>query len=96
MMVVPEGGSLFQHNMTMVVDGHTGIEHSIPVAHVYEDVVQLWTADEGRLHADADRRLRRPLGRELLVRSRRTSGRTSGCRGSCRRSILDAALAPAA
>jgi hypothetical protein len=32
MMVVPEGGSLFQHNMTMVVDGHTGIEHAIPVA----------------------------------------------------------------
>src|SRR6185503_11208869 len=31
MMVVPEGGSLFEHNMTMVVDGHTGVEHSIPV-----------------------------------------------------------------
>ena len=30
MMVVPEGGSLFQHNMTMVVDGHTGVEHSLP------------------------------------------------------------------
>lgn len=44
MMVVPEGGSLFQHNMTMVVDGHTGIEHAIPVAHVYEDVKQLWGA----------------------------------------------------
>lgn len=43
MMVVPEGGSLFQHNMTMVVDGHTGIEHSIPVADVYRDVVQLWS-----------------------------------------------------
>ncbi len=42
MMVVPEGGSLFQHNMTMVVDGHTGIEHSIPVARIYEDVIQLW------------------------------------------------------
>ncbi len=28
--------------MTMVVDGHTGVEHSIPVAHVYKDVVQLW------------------------------------------------------
>jgi imidazolonepropionase-like amidohydrolase/Tol biopolymer transport system component len=42
MMVVPEGGSLFQHNMTMVVDGHTGIEHSLPVEHVYEDVTQLW------------------------------------------------------
>ncbi len=45
MMVVPEGGSLFQHNMTMVVDGHTGVEHSIPVANVYKDVVQLWPAD---------------------------------------------------
>ncbi|HYK05200.1 MAG TPA: amidohydrolase family protein [Thermoanaerobaculia bacterium] len=42
MMVVPEGGSLFQHNMTMVVDGHTGIEHSIPVSKIYGDVVQLW------------------------------------------------------
>jgi imidazolonepropionase-like amidohydrolase/Tol biopolymer transport system component len=43
MMVVPEGGSLFQHNMTMVVDGHTGVEHSIPVAKIYGDVVQLWS-----------------------------------------------------
>ncbi len=42
MMVVPEGGSLFQHNMTMVVDGHTGIEHALPVADVYDDVLQLW------------------------------------------------------
>jgi imidazolonepropionase-like amidohydrolase/Tol biopolymer transport system component len=42
MMVVPEGGSLFQHNMTMLVDGHTGVEHSIPVANIYEDVLQLW------------------------------------------------------
>jgi len=40
--VVPEGGSLFQHNMTMVVDGHTGIEHSLPVEHVYRDVLALW------------------------------------------------------
>ena len=43
MMVVPEGGSLFQHNMTMLVDGHTGVEHSIPVANAYEDVMQLWS-----------------------------------------------------
>ena len=41
-LVVPEGGSLFQHNMNMVVDGHTGIEHSIPVAAIYDDVRQLW------------------------------------------------------
>ncbi|MFN2387928.1 MAG: amidohydrolase family protein, partial [Thermoanaerobaculia bacterium] len=42
MLVVPEGGSLFQHNLTMVVDGHTGIEHSIPVPRVYKDVLQVW------------------------------------------------------
>ena len=44
MMVVPEGGSLLQHNLTMVVDGHTGVEHSIPVANAYEDILQLWSA----------------------------------------------------
>ncbi|XHS77419.1 amidohydrolase family protein [Burkholderiaceae bacterium UC74_6] len=42
MMVVPEGGSLFEANMTMVVDGHTGVEHALPVANVYEDVKQFW------------------------------------------------------
>jgi imidazolonepropionase-like amidohydrolase/Tol biopolymer transport system component len=43
MMVVPEGGSLYEHNMTMVVDGHTGVEHTIPVAKAYEDTLQLWS-----------------------------------------------------
>jgi len=43
MMVVPEGGSMFQLNMSMVVDGHTGIEHALPIAEVYDDVRQLWT-----------------------------------------------------
>jgi imidazolonepropionase-like amidohydrolase/Tol biopolymer transport system component len=42
MEVVPEGGSTFFHNMTMVADGHTGIEHSIPVAPAYKDVVSFW------------------------------------------------------
>lgn len=42
MMVVPEGGSLFQMNMTMLIDGHTSIEHALPVAQVYDDVKQLW------------------------------------------------------
>ncbi|HET9229095.1 MAG TPA: amidohydrolase family protein, partial [Thermoanaerobaculia bacterium] len=45
-MVVPEGGSLFQHNMTQVVDGHTTVEHSIPVARIYEDVRELWGQTE--------------------------------------------------
>ena len=43
MLVVPEGGSLLQHNLNMVVDGHTGIEHAVPVAELYDDVVALWS-----------------------------------------------------
>jgi len=43
MMVVPEGGSLFEHNMNMIIDGHTGIEHAIPVMNAYDDVKQLWS-----------------------------------------------------
>jgi imidazolonepropionase-like amidohydrolase len=42
-MVFPEGGSFFYHNMTMVVDGHTGVEHNIPVAPLYNDVINLWS-----------------------------------------------------
>jgi Tol biopolymer transport system component/imidazolonepropionase-like amidohydrolase len=41
MLVVPEGGSMLQQNITMVLDGHTGIEHAIPVAPLYRDVVTL-------------------------------------------------------
>ena len=43
MMVVPEGGSLYMHNMTMLADGNTGVEHSVPVATLYEDALQLWS-----------------------------------------------------
>ena len=42
MMVVPEGGSLLYMNLTHVVDGHTGVEHSLPVPHIYKDVVTLF------------------------------------------------------
>ncbi|MDX5321396.1 MAG: amidohydrolase family protein, partial [Bacteroidota bacterium] len=42
-MVYPEGGSFFYHNMSMILDGHSGVEHNIPVAPVYNDVVQLWS-----------------------------------------------------
>lgn len=40
--VVPEGGSTFYHNITMVIDGHTGVEHNIPVAPIYKDVLEVW------------------------------------------------------
>ncbi len=42
MEVVPEGGSFYFHNLGMILDGHTTIEHNIPVATLYDDVVQLW------------------------------------------------------
>jgi len=46
--VVPEGGSTFYTNMSMIMDGHTGIEHNIPVAPVYKDVNELWkTSNSG-------------------------------------------------
>jgi Tol biopolymer transport system component/imidazolonepropionase-like amidohydrolase len=43
MSVVPEGGALYQHNMSMVMDGHTGIEHALPIGPIYDDVVQFWS-----------------------------------------------------
>jgi imidazolonepropionase-like amidohydrolase/Tol biopolymer transport system component len=42
MEVVPEGGSLLMHNLTMIADGHTTIEHSLPVAKIYNDIDQFW------------------------------------------------------
>ncbi|MFY0630609.1 MAG: PD40 domain-containing protein [Flavobacteriaceae bacterium] len=44
--VVPEGGSNFYGNMSMIFDGHTGIEHNIPVAPLYNDVQTLWKNSE--------------------------------------------------
>jgi hypothetical protein len=44
MMVVPEGGGKFHQNLTMMVDGHTGLEHSLPIAKGYSDLTQLWAA----------------------------------------------------
>jgi Tol biopolymer transport system component/imidazolonepropionase-like amidohydrolase len=42
MEVVPEGGSFFFHNVSMILDGHTTIEHNMPVYPIYNDVIQLW------------------------------------------------------
>ncbi|MDQ3068151.1 MAG: amidohydrolase family protein [Acidobacteriota bacterium] len=42
MMVVPEGGSLFYQNATHVLDGHTTVEHNIPVPVLYKDVLTVY------------------------------------------------------
>ena len=44
--VVPEGGSTYFTNMNMILDGHTGIEHNIPVWPVYKDVKALWNGSK--------------------------------------------------
>jgi len=44
MQVVPEGGSTFFTNMNEIADGHTGIEHNIPVWPAYKDVKSFWNA----------------------------------------------------
>ncbi|MEW6511078.1 MAG: amidohydrolase family protein [Bacteroidota bacterium] len=41
-MVVPEGGSTYFHNLAQIIDGHTGVEHSIPVAPLYKDAKTLF------------------------------------------------------
>ena len=41
MMVVPEDGSTFFWNMSMVLDGHTGVELNLPIAPLYNDVIQV-------------------------------------------------------
>ncbi|TAK65613.1 MAG: amidohydrolase [Bacteroidetes bacterium] len=46
MMVVPEGGSTFFWNMSMILDGHTGIEHSLPVSPLYKDATTLLSKSE--------------------------------------------------
>ena len=42
MMNVPEGGSLLYMNQTHVLDGHTGVEHSLPVPRLYKDTIELF------------------------------------------------------
>ena len=46
MMVVPEGGSLLYMNLTHIMDGHTGVEHSLPVPNLYRDVVTLFAKSQ--------------------------------------------------
>jgi Tol biopolymer transport system component/imidazolonepropionase-like amidohydrolase len=46
MMVVPEGGSTFFFNMTHVLDGHTTVEHNLPVTPLYQDARMVFAASK--------------------------------------------------
>lgn len=43
MLVVPEGGSLFNMDMTLIADGNATIEHNVPGSTFYDDVLQFWS-----------------------------------------------------
>jgi len=47
-MVDVEGESQFYNNITEILDGHTNLEHSLPVATYYDDLVQLMS--RAKLH----------------------------------------------
>lgn len=43
MEVVPEGGSLFTMDMSLIQDGNATVEHNVPLDRFYDDVVSLWS-----------------------------------------------------
>jgi Tol biopolymer transport system component/imidazolonepropionase-like amidohydrolase len=43
LLVVPEGGGKFEEDLTHIADGHTGLEHALPITPIYRDVVELFS-----------------------------------------------------
>ncbi|WP_188762115.1 amidohydrolase family protein [Sandarakinorhabdus glacialis] len=43
MEVVPEGGSMYAQGVTLVADGNSTVEHNVPVAVFYDDLVSFWS-----------------------------------------------------
>ena len=43
MLVVPEGGSLFNMDMSLIQDGNATVEHNVPGSTFYGDVIQMWS-----------------------------------------------------
>ena len=43
MLVVPEGGGDLENDMTMVLDGHTTVEHALPVTPLRHDVLTVFS-----------------------------------------------------
>ncbi|MFL6844751.1 MAG: amidohydrolase family protein [Allosphingosinicella sp.] len=43
MEVVPEGGSLYTMDITLIQDGDSTLEHNLPVYTFYDDVVSFWS-----------------------------------------------------
>ena len=57
-----EGGLDFRKNLTEAIDGYAGSEHAYAIMPLYNDVVQTRRVERHYVHADADCRIRRPMG----------------------------------
>ena len=90
MNVVPEGGSLLYHDLTMITDGHTTIEHSLPVA---RSSIRT-SSDCGRTRRWRTRRRSSSASAACRESSSGTSattcGSTDGCSRSRPRDVVDA------
>ena len=75
LMPTLEGGLDFKKNLTEAMDGYAGSEHTLPIAPLYKDVIELYANRRHHVDADADRGVRRAVGRELLVRAQRRGQR---------------------
>ena len=67
MNVVPEGGSLYYMNATHVMDGHTTVEHNLPVPVLYKDIVTVFAKSGVAYTPTLIVALRRAVRRVLLV-----------------------------
>jgi len=73
MMPTTEGGLDLKLDLTHVIDGFHGNEHTLPITPLYKDVLGIVRKIRHRGNADAHRELRRPVRRRLLVRIQRSS-----------------------
>ena len=78
MLVVPEGGGDLEIDMTLILDGHTTIEHALPMAPLQQRRGHALRPEPDLVHADAARGLRRNLRATSGSTSTTTCGRTSG------------------
>ncbi len=67
MMPTTEGALDLKLNLTHVIDGFHGNEHTLPITPLYKDVMQMFAQVRNRGDADAHRELWRPVWRRILV-----------------------------
>ena len=76
LMPTTEGGLDFKLDLTHAMDGYPGVEHALPIAPLYDDVVQLFKATQTTNTPDAAGVVRRAVRRELLLHERERARRS--------------------